>query len=61
MQEGKDVTTYMTTVQAKTEAFLGHVLSDTSGLTTTIMASIGDRLGTMGMPSQKLEFEGLRF
>src|SRR5438552_17865189 len=31
--------------QAKTEAFLGKVLTDTSGLTTTIMASIGDRLG----------------
>ena len=31
--------------QATTEAFLGKVLSDTSGLTTTIMASIGDRLG----------------
>jgi SAM-dependent methyltransferase len=31
--------------QAKTEAFLGKVLGDTSGMTTTIMASIGDRLG----------------
>ena len=31
--------------QAKTEAFLGKVLSDTSGMTTTILASIGDRLG----------------
>jgi SAM-dependent methyltransferase len=30
--------------QAKTEAFLGKVLSDTSGMTTTILASIGDRL-----------------
>ena len=30
---------------AKTEAFLGKVLSDTSGMTMTIMASIGDRLG----------------
>ncbi len=28
-----------------TEAFLGKVLTDTSGMTTTIMASIGDRLG----------------
>ena len=37
--------THTTTDQAKTEAFLGKVLSDTSGLTTTIMASIGDRLG----------------
>jgi SAM-dependent methyltransferase len=38
----------MTSVQsvdeAKTEAFLGKVLADTSGLTTTILASIGDRL-----------------
>ena len=31
--------------QTKTEAFLGKVLSDTSGMTTTIMASIGDHLG----------------
>jgi SAM-dependent methyltransferase len=31
--------------QAKTDVFLGKVLGDTSGLTTTIMASIGDRLG----------------
>jgi SAM-dependent methyltransferase len=31
--------------QTKTEAFLGKVLTDTSGLTTTIMAGIGDRLG----------------
>ena len=31
--------------QTKTEAFLGKVLTDTSGMTTTIMASIGDRLG----------------
>jgi len=39
------MTTQQIVDQAKTEAFLGKVLSDTSGLTTTIMASIGDRLG----------------
>ena len=39
------MTTQPTIDQAKTEAFLGKVLSDTSGMTTTIMASIGDRLG----------------
>ena len=39
------MTTHQTIDQAKTEAFLGKVLSDTSGMTTTIMASIGDRLG----------------
>ena len=39
------MTTYTTTDQISTEAFLGKVLSDTSGLTTTTMASIGDRLG----------------
>jgi len=39
------MTTHTTSDQAKAEAFLGKVLSDTSGLTTTIMASIGDRLG----------------
>ena len=39
------MTTQQSVDQAKTEAFLGKVLSDTSGLTTTIMASIGDRLG----------------
>src|SRR5437763_17171403 len=38
------MTTQQSVDQAKTEAFLGTVLSDTSGLTTTIMASIGDRL-----------------
>jgi len=31
--------------QAKVEAFLGKVLGDTSGMTVTMMASIGDRLG----------------
>src|SRR5437899_10317048 len=39
------MTTQQSVDQAKTDAFLGKVLSDTSGLTTTIMASIGDRLG----------------
>ena len=39
------MTTHTTTEQAAAEMFLGQVLSDTSGLTTTIMASIGDRLG----------------
>src|SRR2546426_172398 len=39
------MTTQPTIDQAKTEAFLGKVLSDTSGMTVTIMASIGDRLG----------------
>ena len=39
------MTTNTVTDQAKSEVFLGKVLSDTSGLTTTIMASIGDRLG----------------
>src|SRR5260370_2149654 len=39
------MTTQPTIDQKKTEAFLGKVLSDTSGMTTTILASIGDRLG----------------
>ena len=39
------MTTQQSVDQTKTEAFLGKVLGDTSGLTTTIMASIGDRLG----------------
>ncbi len=39
------MTTQPTIDQAKTEAFLGKVLSDTSGMTVTILASIGDRLG----------------
>ncbi|TMD37888.1 MAG: methyltransferase domain-containing protein, partial [Chloroflexi bacterium] len=39
------MTTQQSVDQAKTEAFLGKVLTDTSGMTTTIMASIGDRLG----------------
>src|SRR3989442_10601927 len=39
------MTTQQSVDQAKTEAFLGKELTDTSGMTTTIMASIGDRLG----------------
>jgi SAM-dependent methyltransferase len=39
------MTTQPTIDQTKTEAFQGKVLSDTSGMTTTIMASIGDHLG----------------
>ena len=39
------MTTQQTIEPATTEAFLGKVLTDTSGMTTTIMASIGDRLG----------------
>lgn len=39
------MTTQPTIDQAKTEAFLGKVLSDTSGMTVTILASIGDRFG----------------
>ena len=31
--------------QAKMEAFVGKVLGDTSGLMTTVLAAIGDRLG----------------
>jgi hypothetical protein len=31
--------------QAKTESFMGKVLNHTSGMTTTMLASIGDRLG----------------
>ncbi|HLW00078.1 MAG TPA: class I SAM-dependent methyltransferase [Ktedonobacterales bacterium] len=38
------MTTQPTTDQAKTDAFLGKVLTNTSGMTTTIMAAIGDRL-----------------
>ena len=33
------------TVEQQTEEFLGKVLDDTSGLTNTILAAIGDRLG----------------
>ncbi len=29
----------------KTEAFLGKVIGDAGGMTTTIFAAIGDRLG----------------
>src|SRR5438128_12636500 len=39
------MTTQQSVDQAKTEAFLGKVLTDTSGMTMTIMACIGDRLG----------------
>jgi SAM-dependent methyltransferase len=39
------MTTQPTIDQAKTEAFLGKVLTDTSGMTVTILAAIGDRLG----------------
>ena len=39
------MTTQPTIDQAKTEAFVGKVLGDTSGMTVTIMATIGDRLG----------------
>ncbi|MBA2326046.1 MAG: methyltransferase domain-containing protein [Actinobacteria bacterium] len=31
--------------EAKVEEFVGKVLTDTSGLTTTVLSSIGDRLG----------------
>lgn len=37
--------TVATANQAKTEEFLGKVLADTSGMTVTVMAGIGDRLG----------------
>ncbi|HEY7124436.1 MAG TPA: class I SAM-dependent methyltransferase [Ktedonobacterales bacterium] len=37
--------TQQTLDQAKTEAFVGKVLSDTAGLAVTVMSSIGDRLG----------------
>ena len=39
------MTTQQSVDQAKTEAFLGKVLTDASGMTVTIMAAIGDRLG----------------
>jgi 2-polyprenyl-3-methyl-5-hydroxy-6-metoxy-1,4-benzoquinol methylase len=39
------MTTQQTIDQAKVEAFVGKVLGDTSGMTATVMASIGDRLG----------------
>src|SRR6059058_2316752 len=38
------MTTQQTIDQAKAEAFLGKVLGDTSGMTVTVLASIGDRL-----------------
>jgi 2-polyprenyl-3-methyl-5-hydroxy-6-metoxy-1,4-benzoquinol methylase len=39
------MTTQQSIDQAKTEAFVGKVLSDTAGLAVTVMSSIGDRLG----------------
>jgi len=33
------------TRHTKTEAFLGKVIGDAGGMTTTIFAAIGDRLG----------------
>ena len=39
------VDTQPTVDQAKVEAFVGKVFTDTTGLMTTTMASIGDRLG----------------
>lgn len=38
--------------QAKTEAFLGKVLTDTSGTVVTVLASIGDRLGLFQLLTQ---------
>ena len=38
------MTTQPTIDPTKTEAFLGKVLGDTSGMTVTVMAAIGDRL-----------------
>src|SRR5260370_16777992 len=46
MRKGaQDMTTQQSINQAKSDAFLGKVLTDTSGMTVTVMASIGDRLG----------------
>lgn len=39
------MTTQQTIDQAKADAFVGKVLSDTAGLAVTVMSSIGDRLG----------------
>lgn len=39
------MTTTPTIDQARVEAFVGKVLSDTSAFTTTLLAGIGDRLG----------------
>ncbi len=41
----QDMTTQQSIDQAKSDAFLGKVLTDTSGMTVTVMAGIGDRLG----------------
>ncbi|MGE3594394.1 MAG: class I SAM-dependent methyltransferase [Dehalococcoidia bacterium] len=39
------MTTEMTMNEAKTEAFVGKVLTDTSGTVVTLLAAIGDRVG----------------
>lgn len=39
------MTTQQQTAQEKTEAFVGKVLTDTTGLAVTVLSSIGDRLG----------------
>jgi len=39
------MTTQQSIDQAKAEAFVGKVLADTTGLTVTVLSSIGDRLG----------------
>lgn len=39
------MTTQPNVDQAKAEAFVGKVLGDTSGMTVTVLAAIGDRLG----------------
>src|SRR5216684_5912807 len=39
------MTTVQSIDQAKTEAFLGKAIGDAGGMTTTIFAAIGDRLG----------------
>jgi SAM-dependent methyltransferase len=44
-EKEKNMTTQQTIDQAKTEAFVGKVLADSTGLAVTVMASIGDHLG----------------
>ena len=39
------MTTQQSIDQAKADAFVGKVLADTTGLTVTVLSSIGDRLG----------------
>lgn len=39
------MTTQQNIDQAKTEAFVGKVMADTTGLAVTVLSSIGDRLG----------------